>query len=107
MKVTNGHTVEVHYRGTLPDEDNIEFDSSYKRGDPVEFEVGAGRMIEGFNDALIGMSIGETKLVSLTPDQSYGAPDKNAIQLVPKDAFGEGFDFILDGMIQGLSLIHI
>ena len=95
MKVTNGHTVAVHYRGTLPDEDNVEFDSSYKRGDPVEFEVGAGRMIEGFNNALLGMSIGETKHVSLAPEQSYGEPDKNAVQLVPKDALGEGFEFIL------------
>lgn len=101
MKVTNGHTVEVHYVGTLPDENNTEFDSSFKRGAPVEFEVGSGRMIQGFNDALLGMSEGESKIVNLTAEEAYGEPDKNAIQMVPKDAFGEGFEFILDGMIQG------
>ena len=58
MTAQNGYTVTAHYVGTLPDENNVEFDSSYRRGEPVEFEVGSGRMIQGFNDAVIGMSEG-------------------------------------------------
>ena len=101
MIVQNGHTVTVHYVGTLPDEDNIEFDSSFKRGAPVEFEVGSGRMIAGFNDAVIGMTVGETRSVTLEVSDAYGEPDKTAYQLVPKTSFGENFDFKINGMIQG------
>ena len=101
MKVKNGDTVTVHYRGTLPAEENVEFDSSFSRGEPVEFEVGAGKMIDGFNDALLGMSVGETKNVEISKDEAYGESEPAAFQLVPKDSFGEGFDFKLNGMIQG------
>ena len=101
MKVQNGDTVTVNYRGTLPDEENIEFDSSYQRGAPVEFEVGAGKMIDGFNNALLNMSIGETKFVTIPKEEAYGESEPAAFQLVPKTSFGEGFDFRLDGMIQG------
>ncbi|MBV03865.1 MAG: peptidylprolyl isomerase [Rhodobacteraceae bacterium] len=101
MTAQNGHTVTAHYVGTLPDENNIEFDSSYRRGAPVEFEVGSGRMIQGFNDAVIGMSEGETRSVTLDVADAYGEPDKTAFQLVPKTSFGENFDFKEGGMIQG------
>tara|TARA_A100001011_G_scaffold392113_2_gene478979 strand:+ start:2799 stop:3380 length:582 start_codon:yes stop_codon:yes gene_type:complete len=101
MKVQNGHTVTVHYRGTLPEEDNIEFDSSYRRGSPVEFEIGSGKMIQGFNDALLNMSVDETKIITLTPDEAYGPSMEHLFQLIPKTQFGEGFEFQLDGMIQG------
>lgn len=101
MTAQNGHTVTVHYVGTLPDENNVEFDSSYRRGDPVEFEVGSGRMIQGFNDAVIGMSEGDTQSVTLEVADAYGEPEKTAFQLVPKSAFGENFEFKQDGMIQG------
>lgn len=101
MTAQNGDTVSVHYVGTLPDEDNVEFDSSYRRGPPVEFEVGSGRMIRGFNDAVVGMSENETRTITLDVEQAYGFPDKTAFQLVPKATFGENFDFRLDGMIQG------
>jgi|TARA_E500000331_G_scaffold357433_1_gene419123 peptidylprolyl isomerase len=101
MKVQNGHTVAVHYRGTLPEEENIEFDSSYRRGAPVEFEIGSGKMIKGFNDALLDMSVDETKIITLTPDEAYGPSMEHLFQLIPKTQFGEGFEFQLDGMIQG------
>ena len=101
MKVDNGHMVTVHYRGTMPNENDVEFDSSYKRGEPVQFEVGSGKMIAGFDSAVIGMEEGETKTVTLSIDEAYGHSDKTAFQLVPKQSFGEGFDFRLDGMIQG------
>ena len=99
MKVTAGHTVSVHYKGTFPD--GTEFDNSRIRGEALSFEVGSGRMIRGFNDAVVGMAKGETKTVTLQPETAYGMPEKDAFQNVPKTAFGEDFAFELGGMIKG------
>jgi len=99
MKVTTGHTVSVHYKGTFPD--GTEFDNSRIRGEALSFEVGSGRMIRGFNDAVVGMATGETKTVTLQPETAYGMPEKDAFQNVPKTAFGEDFTFELGGMIKG------
>lgn len=99
MKVTNGHSVSVHYVGTLTD--GTEFDNSRARGQTVSFEIGSGRMISGFNDAVVGMTVGETKKVTLAPEQAYGVRNENALQNVPRDAFSEDFNFEIGGMIQG------
>ena len=99
MKVTTGQNVNVHYRGTLAD--GTEFDNSRVRGQTLDFELGSGRMIRGFNDAVIGMSVGETKTITLTPDAAYGDRNENAIQPVPKTAFGEDFEFHIGGTVQG------
>ncbi len=64
-----GDTVLVHYTGTL--QDGTEFDSS-RDGDPLEFTLGAGQMISGFEDAIYGMKIGQTKTVTLAPEEAYG-----------------------------------
>ena len=101
MKVKNGYTATVHYKGTLPEEEGIEFDSSHRRGEPIEFEVGSGRMIAGFDAAVVGMSQGEIRTITLAPEEAYGPSQPAAFQSVPKDSFGEGFDFKLNGMIQG------
>ena len=98
-KVENGNKVSVHYRGTLNNGD--QFDSSYDRGQPIEFTVGAGQMISGFDSAVIGMTVGEKKSITLTPDQAYGESDPNAIQEVGKDRFPPDFEFIKDGHVQG------
>ena len=66
MKVATGDNVKVHYRGTLTD--GTEFDNSHTRGEPLEFTIGSGQMIVGFNDAIIGMEEGEKKTFSLTPE---------------------------------------
>jgi FKBP-type peptidyl-prolyl cis-trans isomerase len=58
MKVQNGNSVSVHYRGTLSD--GTEFDNSKVRGQALNFQVGAGQMIPGFDKALVGMTVGET-----------------------------------------------
>ena len=99
MKVTNGHNVSVHYVGTLTD--GTEFDNSRSRGQAVSFEIGSGRMISGFNDAVVGMTVGETKKVTLAPEQAYGTRNEKALQNVPRDAFSEDFNFEVGGMIQG------
>ena len=59
-KVENGNTIKVHYRGTLGD--GTEFDNSRNRGDTFSFEVGAGSVISGFDNGVVGMTQGETKL---------------------------------------------
>ena len=99
LQVENGNTVSVHYRGTL--NDGTEFDSSHSRGEPLTFQVGAGQMIRGFDAALPGMAVGETKSITLTPDQAYGDSNPEAITDIPKTAFPDGFDYQVDAMIQG------
>ena len=98
-KVESGNNVSVHYKGTLSNGD--QFDSSYDRGQPLQFTVGAGQMISGFNDAVVGMEIGETKSVTLEPSQAYGEINPDAIQTVGKDKFPENFEFRLNEQVQG------
>jgi peptidylprolyl isomerase len=68
-KVKNGDFVQLHYTGTL--EDGTVFDSSEGR-QPLEFQVGGGSIIKGFNDAVIDMTLNEEKKVVLNPDAAYG-----------------------------------
>ncbi len=86
----NGNTVSVHYRGTF--DDGTVFDSSFDRGDAITFQLGSGQIIPGFNDAVIGMSPGDSKKVSLSPDEAYGPTMPEAIQTVPASAFPEGME---------------
>ena len=72
-----GKTVRTHYRGTF--NDGEQFDSSYDRGEPLEFVCGAGMMIPGFDAAVADMEVGQTVQVHLTPDEAYGEPDPAAI----------------------------
>tara|TARA_R110002124_G_scaffold107574_2_gene260057 strand:+ start:935 stop:1363 length:429 start_codon:yes stop_codon:yes gene_type:complete len=99
MKVENGHSVKVHYKGTL--NDGTEFDNSRARGKTLDFEVGSPRLIAGFNKAVIGMTEGETKSVTLEAEAAYGPIDPNAFQDVPRTQFGEDFKFEVGGMIKG------
>ena len=98
-KVTNGNTVSVHYKGTL--NDGSQFDSSYDRGEPITFEVGAGQMIPGFEKNIMGMSVGEEKEFKLTPDDAYGDHNPEAIQEVSKEIFPNNFSFQIGQIIQG------
>jgi peptidylprolyl isomerase len=70
-KIKNGDFVQLHYTGTL--EDGTVFDSSEGRN-PLEFQVGGGGIIQGFNDAVVDMGVNEEKKVVLSPDQAYGQP---------------------------------
>lgn len=73
-KVKNGHYVQVHYEGTL--QDGKMFDSS-RDGQPLEVKIGEGQVIQGFEEALIGMETTEKKKFSLTPDKAYGERDES------------------------------
>ena len=72
-----GKTCRVHYRGTF--NDGAQFDSSYDRGEPLEFVCGAGQMIPGFDAAVAKMDVGEILDVHLMPHEAYGEADPNAI----------------------------
>lgn len=72
-----GKTVRVHYRGTF--NDGTKFDSSYDRGEPLEFISGAGMMIAGFDKAVVDMEPGEVTDIHLMPEEAYGMPNPNAI----------------------------
>ena len=72
-----GKTCRTHYRGTF--NDGTQFDSSYDRGEPLEFVCGAGQMIRGFDAAVADMEVGQTVNVHLMPEEAYGMPDPNAV----------------------------
>lgn len=72
-----GKVCRVHYKGTF--NDGTQFDSSYDRGEPIEFICGAGQMINGFDMAVVDMEIGQEKDIHLMPEEAYGQPDPRAI----------------------------
>lgn len=74
-----GKTCKVHYQGTF--NDGSQFDSSYDRGEPLEFVCGAGMMIKGFDAAVVNMEVGEVVNVHLMPEEAYGMPDPNAVMI--------------------------
>lgn len=78
-----GDTVTVHYKGTL--EDGSEFDSS-EGSEPLEFTIGAQQVIDGFENAIVGMAEGERKRESIPPENAYGAHDENLLFQVPRSA---------------------
>ena len=72
-----GKKCRVHYRGTF--NDGTQFDSSYDRGETLDFICGTGMMIPGFDTAVANMEVGETVNVHLMPSEAYGEKDPNAI----------------------------
>ncbi|MGK0209074.1 MAG: peptidylprolyl isomerase [Patescibacteria group bacterium] len=83
MQVEKGNTIKVEYTGSF--KDGEVFDSSEEHGQPLEFEAGAGEVVDGFDEAVIGMKVDEEKTVTITPDKAYGMPTDEAIQQVPKN----------------------
>lgn len=82
MNVKKGSKVKVDYTGKL--EDGTVFDTSEGKK-PLEFEVGAGQIIKGFDDALIGMKKGEEKEIKLKPADAYGEHKPELMKKVPKE----------------------
>ena len=94
-----GKRCKTHYRGTL--NDGTVFDSSYDRGEPLEFICGMGMMISGYDEAVAKMEVGQSIDIHLTPDQAYGYPDPRAIftveisQLPGSEALSAGENVVL------------
>ena len=95
LQVTKGDLVQVHYTGKLSDGE--EFDSS--RGEePLKVEIGAGQLIQGFEDGLLGMSIGESKTVIIPPDRAYGLRHEEMVRAVTLDQLPDGLE-VQEGMV--------
>ena len=84
-----GDTVKIHYTGTL--DDGKQFDSSSGR-DPLEFTLGSGQVIPGFDKAVDGMTVGESKTVNIPAEDAYGPRHDQMIQEVPRDALPDDLE---------------
>lgn len=80
-QVKNNDVVQVHYRGTL--NDGQEFDSSFER-EPLEFTMGKGQLIPGFEKGVLKMKVNEKKTIQIPADEAYGQVLNELIQEVPK-----------------------
>lgn len=101
-KVEKGNKIKVHYTGTLSNGDK--FDSSHDRGQTLDFEVGSGQMIKGFDEGVVGMEVGETKDLHLKPEQAYGLRKEEAQTEVPKDALPPDFKPEIGETVQGQTI---
>lgn len=82
MKAQKGDTVKVYYKGTL--DNGTEFDSNFGN-EPLEFDLGAGQMIEGFEQAVFGMEKDEKKTVKIPSEKAYGEPNPEHILKAGRD----------------------
>jgi FKBP-type peptidyl-prolyl cis-trans isomerase 2 len=87
--VAEGSKVKVHYTGTF--DDGEIFDSS-RQADPLAFEVGAGEVIPGFEQAVVGMQVGDNKKIRLEEDEAYGPYNEEMIIDADPSQFDEGLD---------------
>ncbi|CAM3382116.1 peptidylprolyl isomerase [Zobellia roscoffensis] len=81
-QVKQNDKVKVHYTGKLASGEV--FDSSVERGEPIEFTMGQGELIPGFEKGLIDMKVNEKKTVNIPKEEAYGMPKEELIQEVPK-----------------------
>ncbi|RLB33229.1 MAG: peptidylprolyl isomerase [Deltaproteobacteria bacterium] len=79
-----GDRVKVHYTGKL--EDGRVFDSSRKR-EPIEFVIGEGEVIQGFEDGVVGMEVGASKTITIPPEEAYGPRIEQLVVDVKKEDF--------------------
>ena len=84
-----GDSVKIHYTGTL--DDGTQFDSSEGR-EPLAFELGSGQVIPGFDKAVDGMTVGESKSVNIPAEDAYGPHHPQMIQEVPKSALPDDLE---------------
>ncbi|MCF7849695.1 MAG: peptidylprolyl isomerase [Kiritimatiellales bacterium] len=87
--VENGQTVKIHYTGTL--DDGEQFDSSVGR-DPLEFEVGSGQVIPGFEKGVLGMEVNEKKSIHIPSAEAYGEPVEEMIMDFERSQLPEGME---------------
>lgn len=92
-----GDTISVHYTGKL--ENGEIFDSSSGRR-PLTFIVGKGQIIRGFDEAVLGMSVGEKKTVTIAPEMAYGHRQVELIVDIPRDTVPEGMELEKGMMIE-------
>lgn len=96
-QVKSGDKVKVHYKGTL--NDGSVFDSSEGR-EPLEFVVGSGQVIPGFDNAVMGLAVGESKSVNIPSEEAYGPYQENMVLAIEKDKFPEGLNLTVGEQLQ-------
>lgn len=84
QQVKSGDTVKVHYHGKLSD--GTTFDSSSGR-EPLEFEVGSGMVIKGFDDGVTGMAVGDKKTINIPAEEAYGEHSEEMVVQFPRNQF--------------------
>lgn len=89
QKVENGMYVSVTYTGTL--ENGEVFDSNAGQT-PLEFQIGSGQLIKGFEDAVMGMAVNEKKEFTLPPEDAYGEHNENQMHDFPRSQLPEGIN---------------
>ncbi len=92
-----GKVCRVHYKGTF--NDGTQFDSSYDRGEPLEFTCGAGMMILGFDKAVADMNVGDIIDIHLMPEEAYGEKNPDAIITVPISELAGSEELKVDDMV--------
>lgn len=95
--VQSGQQVKVHYKGTL--DNGTVFDDSRERGQTLDFTVGSRVLLPDFENAIVGMSVGETREFNIT--EGYGPRQEEAVVTVPVSAFPEDFEFKVGNPVQG------
>ncbi len=98
-QVKSGDTIKVHYHGKLTSGET--FDSSAGR-EPLEFEVGSGMVIKGFDDGVTGMTVGEKKTINIPFNEAYGPKNPEMVIEMPKDRFPKDMEIEV-GMPLGMS----
>lgn len=88
-EIANNDTVTIHYTGTLSNGE--QFDSSEGR-EPLKFEVGQGHVIPGFEKAVLGMKVDESKKFTIPADEAYGQLDEELVYEIPKSAIPAGIN---------------
>ncbi|MFT5232801.1 MAG: FKBP-type peptidyl-prolyl cis-trans isomerase 2 [Candidatus Krumholzibacteriia bacterium] len=92
-----GKSVKVHYKGTLAD--GTVFDSS-EGGDPIDFEIGSGQVIPGFDAAIRGMEVGQTEVVQIVCEEAYGEPREEMIGEIPRAELPEDLEPEVDMVLE-------
>ncbi len=98
MPIKKGDKVKVDYTGTF-DDGNV-FDTSEGK-QPIEFEVGSGQLIKGFDEAVVGMEKGQEKEIKLNPSEAYGDVNPELVKKIPRDKLSKEQE-IKPGMVLGM-----
>ncbi|MFH1278096.1 MAG: peptidylprolyl isomerase [Candidatus Eisenbacteria bacterium] len=96
-RVKQGDRIRINYKGSL--DDGTMFDAN-ESGKPFEFEVGAGRVIPGFDRGVVGMSAGDVKRVEVAPEDAYGPYRPDLCVEVEKSRLGEGIELTVGQPVQ-------
>jgi peptidylprolyl isomerase len=96
-QASGGDTVRIHYTGTL--QDGRKFDSSAGR-EPLQFTIGENRILRKLEEAVVGMSVGDTATVAIAAADAYGPRDPEAVQQVDRDMIPDEIDIAVGNQLQ-------